>query len=740
MTGASTATDIRLRAPDWRLAAVVALSGSPLLLFRSEPLHWAWPALGLLLLPLLRRGRGGWLVGLGLLAWMALIYQQTWEQRLSAAEERTLVGLVEAPVQSTGDGLRFSFQPDGPAVGRLRVSWYAAQDRPRAGECWELQLRLRPPRGSANPGGPDYEAWLFREAYAGRASVRQGRPCGPTGSSRPESPTQRWRSHGPARAVASLNALLLGDRSGMSDADWTVLRRTGTSHLFAISGLHLGLVAGAAWGLGVLLWRALLWRWLPRARDPAALLAAAAAVSYAAISGFGVPVQRALIMCLLGLLLIVGGRERPALALLGLAAVLVVGLNPMVLLGPGFWLSFSAVLAIILYLKRWPQQPRWRRLLGLQLWLSLFLLPLVWFCFGGVAWLSVPVNLLLVPLFGLLLPALMLGAAADVLLDWSDPLRVLLLLLELLWRMLDAVAAPAWSYTSLAQPGLSATVLAMAGLAWLVLGRGRRRAAGLLCLLPLLGAGEGRPAPGELRVWFWDVGQGQSVLLQTAHRDLLYDAGPAWPGGFDAGARLVVPALRSIGVRRLDRLIISHPDSDHAGGAAAVREAFGLGAAPPPCIAGEAWDWDGVHFELLHPEPGDWSDNDGSCVLLVRTAAGRSLLLTGDIQRAGEAALLRVPERLRVDLISVPHHGSSSSSSAEFLAAVSPRWAVVSSGWGNRWGFPRPDVMARYAERKVQVLQTAEQGALRFDMGAQLSWSAHRVTSRRLWREMPAPP
>ncbi len=734
MKGASTATDSRLRAPDWRLAAVIALAGSALLLFRAAPLHWFWPLLGLLLLPWLRQRRSGVVIGLCLLSWMALSYQQAWQQRLVAQGEQTLSGHIEGPVQPSGDGYRFAFRPGAAGIGRLRVSWYATDAVPQPGQCWELQLRLRPPRGSANPGGSDYEAWLFREGYAGRASVRAGRPCGAALHSWREGRQRAWEPLGSARAVATLNALLLGDRSGMGDTEWAVLRRTGTSHLFAISGLHLGLVAGAAWGLGLLLWRALLWRWLPRARDPAAALAALAALAYAGVSGFGVPVQRALIMCLLGLLLLVAGRSRPAMPLLALAGMLVVAWNPLVLLGPGFWLSFTAVFAIILYLQRWPRQGRLLQLVGLQVWLSLILLPLVWFCFGGVAWLSVPVNLLLVPLFALLLPALMLVTLADLLLGWAGGLRLMLAVLEHLWRLLEAVAAPSWVYGDLPDPGLAASLLAMAGLAWLVLGRARSRAAGLLCLLPLLAAGEGRPAPGELRVWFWDVGQGQSILLQTASHDLLYDAGPAWPGGFDAGARLVVPALRSIGVRRLERLIVSHPDSDHAGGAPAVRQALPVTQPVSSCRAGEVWNWDAVRFEILHPGPGAWSDNDGSCVLLVSSAAGRRVLLTGDIQRAGEAALLQAPERLRAELMSVPHHGSDSSSGAAFLAAVAPRWAVVSSGWGNRWGFPRPAVLARYAHQGVQVLLTAQSGALRFDLGTDIRWSGHRAASQRLWR------
>ncbi len=726
--------------PNWVWVAVTGLLGSALLLLRSEPLPpWLFLPL-LLLLPWMGRQRLTLLLSIALLSAMALDYALGWHQRLSVeVKALDLQGEIVGQPQQSPALARFDLRPEAETVGLLRVVWYRPDQPLRTGQCWRFRLQLRPPHGSLNPGGLDYEAWLFRQAYAAQASVRVARPCDerdplPAASARPH-----FADLGSVRAVASLHALLLGERSGMTDQDWTVLRRTGTSHLFAISGLHLGLMAGFGFFLGLLMWRLLLWRVLPRQRDVGVAAAVLVACAYAYVAGFGVPVQRALLMCLLGLLAVLSGRRKQMITIWAFALVVVMALEPKVVLSAGFWLSFLAALAIILYLQAFPEQGRLRQLLGIQLYLSLVLAPLSLFFFGGVAWLGLPVNLLLVPAFGVLLPVLLGAFMMARLLHWDGPLQLMLSVLEWLWQILERLAAVPGGYVHHSAPSLALLMVVMIGLLALPLLRLRGRVLTLILLLPLLLKGPVRPPDGAFWLWVWDVGQGQSVLVQTRHHAVLYDAGPAWAQGYDAGERVVVPAMHALGVRRLDRMLISHADMDHAGGAGAVAAALPigerLGSGGQACRAGQAWAYDGVRFEVLHPAGAQGKDNNLSCVLRVVAASERAALLSGDIERLAELELLSRQAILRADVLLVPHHGSATSSSAEFIDAVTPRLALVSAGWRNRWNFPRPEVLARYRAAQVPLFISGASGAMKVEVGGELALRAWRASRPRLWRE-----
>jgi competence protein ComEC len=225
---------------------------------------------------------------------------------------------------------------------------------------------------------------------------------------------------------------------------------------------------------------------------------------------------------------------------------------------------------------------------------------------------------------------------------------------------------------------------------------------------------------------------------------LLFDTGPAFASGFDSGADIVLPALSAGGRRGLDRLIVSHSDNDHAGGAAAVVAAFpGAEILHGPdvttlggslCERGEAWRWDGVEFRMLHP-PADFGPrgNDSSCVLQV-AASGHSLLIPGDIERRGENALLAAGAG-RADVVIVPHHGSATSSSPALVAALGPKFAIASAGFANRWGFPKPDVAARWRRSGATVLSTADAGAVSIALTARgVAIGAERDRRHRYWQ------
>lgn len=740
---------------NWPLLALGSMLGGAFMLLRSAPVSPAWFALPLLLLPWSGRWRSNVLVMSCLLAWIAFSFQQHWEQRVAQPlNVNGISGWVEAELSRRQNSVHFAWRVDHVDheldKRLIRVAWYRDAPKIEPGQCWRLDLRIRPPRGSTNPGGMDYAAWLFREAYAAKANVRSGQSCGLAA----QGLRQRWRSQFAdqlsaagigTRAAATVSALLLGDRSAMQSTDWDVLRRTGTSHLFAISGLHLGLIAALGWFLGRWLWSLVLYRCFARRRDVAALLAALFALIYAWMSGFALPVQRALIMCIVGLAILLGGRANRPFELLALAWVIVLAMQPLSLMMPGLWMSFIAVFGILVYLQRFASQPWWLQLLGIQLSLSLLLLPIGMLLFGGASVYSAAVNLVLVPVFSVLLPAL-LGATLLLQFGCQWPIDLLGRFLDGIWTALEFVSAQSMAYLQPQSPGLLLSALACALIVALLLWPGRAVIARAIlltlfaacCLWPRSQA----IAAGELSIWFFDVGQGQSVLLQTQNHSLLYDAGPAWPGGFDAGASIVVPSLRQLGVSALDALVISHGDSDHAGGSQAVLEALPVkqhwGYRAQQCRAREAWVWDAVRFEWLHPgEDMPSNDNNQSCVLLISNAHGRRLLLAGDIEASVERELLRREDLGFVDVLSVPHHGSSSSSSKPWVERLRPTLAVVQAGYDNRWKHPSAKVRRRYQDVGSQLYNTGDYGALRVHLGAELELNSQRQLQPRLWHFYP---
>ncbi len=642
--------------------------------------------------------------------------------------------------------------------GRVRLSWYRDAPKLRAGEGWRLTARLRRPRGLLNPHGFDYEGWLHRAGISATGYVR-GASSNATVEGGPglDGLRQSIRDGlaervGESRGGAVLVALTVGDRSGLDDTAWDVFRRTGTSHLVAISGLHISIVAGIAFFAGRRLARlvpGLLTR-LP-ADSAGAVAALACAAGYAALAGFALPTQRALLM----LALVMGGRllRRPLrpFRALAIALVLVVLHDPPSVLSAGLWLSFGAVTVILLAVA-WRSEPAaWRAIGGVQWRLFVGLAPVLLAFQLDVSLSSPLVNLVAVPVFSFLLVPLALCSALAFTL-FGEPAAPLLELAALAIDLACAALAWAAGLTPVVGPGMYVAPAAWLGLltaaALLVMPRGLPgRWLGLLFLLPLLHSNTPSPEPGALDLTVLDVGQGMSVVVRTSGHALLYDAGPRTYGGFDAGRSVVLPYLRGEGLDRLDRVVLSNGDADHAGGLAAVLEGVSVGdvlsgeadrvddARVRSCQAGERWRWDGVTFRVLHPPAGGgWAGNDASCVL--RIDNGRhSLLLTGDIERAGERRLVADQgARLDSDLVVVPHHGSATSSSPPLVEAVRPVYAVVSAGHGNRYGFPRGKVLDRWRAVGAKVLNTAQTGAIRFTLSPSAGLAGPELARERLSR------
>ena len=730
----------------------------------------------------------GWLMGVVLLgaAVALLLAEMRLQQRMpdfAGRVDRTVSGVIDDFPRADAGNCRFRIRvgdiaDQGPRLERILVTWYDCDEPPRAGETWRFKLRVRAPRGLANPGGFDFEQWAFRENLSATGYVRDelapqrlaGCEAGPRLLCARAALVERLRGWlGGNSGLPYVIALTTGARHLLADADWEVLRRTGTAHLFAISGLHVGIVAWFAWlagsGLGRVVQR------LPggiRARHAAVAISFLAALGYAALAGFAVSTLRSLAMITAVLAFTQMRRHGGLGAALGAALLVVLLPDPFAVLSPGFWLSFGAValLALSALSLREPVSGigrtgtstasfRVRRLAVAQWRISLGLAPLVLIFFGEVSLIGAAINLMAIPLFSLLIVP---GLLASLLLTAIWPAAGVFLLqngsglLAAVMSMLSQLSVldlAAWAPPDF---GFLPALLALAGVVWLLAPRPApaRWAAPLLLVPAVLGL-DRNPGQTELAVTVLDVGQGLAVLVQAPEYNLLYDAGPRYSSS-DAGDSVVLPAIGSLGVRRLHALVVSHGDSDHAGGAASVLSAHPEAEliSPAPygleanryrrCVTGLQWTAGAVRFRALNPDPGAGSrGNNDSCVLIVE-APGVRVLLPGDLESSGESRLVDGGLDGPFDLVLSPHHGSSSSSSRRFVRAVRPRLVAHSTGYFNRWGFPRDAVVARWAREGARQWDTGASGALRFESsgGNPLELATEwRRDKARLWTYPP---
>ncbi|MEN5263727.1 DNA internalization-related competence protein ComEC/Rec2 [Stenotrophomonas sp. TWI587] len=762
--------------PIFGKACVVALlAGICVIVFspRLLPLGWgvAAAASGILfwILPCRFRLLGAALFGFG---WAALHGHAGLARQLPPGAppvDHALHGRVISLPHHGPGGTRFRFRvDDAPAMpaelrGRdLALGWYdgfrgAADDRRRtlrAGERWSLTVRARPPRGRVNPGGFDAEGYALRQRVAGSGYVRepaQAHPLGePTGL-----PAWRERmAEAIARAVQSdgrrfVQALALGDTRGLSQGDWDDLRALGVTHLVAISGFHVGVVAGVAALLASGLWRCLplLGLYVPRPMGAAAAAVAGAAL-YAAAAGFALPTVRTVLMIAVVAAARCSRRRASVAQSLSLAALAMLLFDPLAVLAPGFWLSFAGVLWLIWCLPG--REQGWLRgFLSAQGVATVALLPLTVALFGQASRAGPLVNLVAIPWWTMVVvPLALLGTALEALIDGAGrwPWQLAAWCFEASWWLFGHAARSELSLWWLPQANRWALISAVFGVFWLLLPRGSGgRVPALLLCLPLLWPARHGPGEGEVELLVMDVGQGLAVAVRTRRHTLLYDTGPGADDGFDAGERIVVPTLRALGQGRLDRIMISHDHRDHTGGLRGVRRSFpGATLQAPPgtlrgravaCHAGQSWQWDGVTFRVLHP-PRDVPQptNDSSCVLRLETPQG-AILLAGDIEKRSEALLVQqAGALLAAEAVVVPHHGSASSSTPAWVAAVAPGLAIVSSGHRNRFGHPRAEVVARWQAVGAEVLNTADSGAVRVWLGREgLQVREQRVFERRWW-------
>jgi competence protein ComEC len=690
-----------------------------------------------------------------------------------------LSGVVAGLPQALERGVRFEFDVEDAGTGvpsRISLAWYRSPDAVddeasplipvRAGERWRFTVRLKRPHGNLNPHGFDYEAWLFergiratgyvRPRSAERIDARVWRPGYAVEMLR-EHIRDRFRAALPDASHAGiLIALAIGDQHSIDAELWQTFARTGITHLMSISGLHVTMFAGLFHALTNWLWRrsARLPLRLP-AQHAAAIGGLFAAFCYCLLAGFAVPAQRTLYMLAVVALARLARREIATSRVLLLALLLVLLLDPWAVLAAGFWLSFGAV-ALLFHIGGGRLGPaHWLLEWGRAQWaVTLGMLPALLALFQQFSLVSPLANAVAIPVVSFIVTPLALAGA----LPFLDPLLSLAhLVTGWLMVFIDWLAALPLAIWQQAAPPAWAVLLALAGGIWLLLPRGfPARWLGLLAFLPLLTAVPPRPAVGTAEVTVLDVGQGLAIHVQTSAHDLLFDAGPAFSAEADSGNRIIAPYLRAMGVRGLDVLVISHADKDHEGGAASVLAALpvavlkaslpfehALSAQPvpqQPCVEGDSWIWDGVRFDMLHPgaEALSRKTNDVSCVLRV-TAGGKSMLLTSDIEAVSEAVLLkRHPADLAADVMTAPHHGSRTSSTSGFIAAVAARDVIFPVGYRNRFGHPKEDVVARYVEAGARLHRTDADGAVRVGLGAAGTNFRHeREERRRYWHARP---
>ena len=740
------------------------------------PTRWVDFALGIAgLLIAALRSRWRWF-GFVLLAaaWTMLRADLALSRRLPPAlegEDVVVTGTIHGLPRAQDDGTRFEMdiqtaEHDGRVIalhGLVRVSWHEAAPVLEPCAHWHLRLRLKRPRGMIDPGGFDFERYALEQGIVATGYVREDADNRARGSDAICVDRLRARigdaisaTLGPGASADLLRALAFGDQHAMDEHEWAIARATGIPHLIAISGLHIALFAG----FGVALMR-LLWKLAPQLtlRWPAPLIEAVAsllfAIGYATLAGLGLPTRRALVMIAALLVANLARRARAPVQGLALAVIALLAWDPLCVLSAGFWLSFVGVAWLMFCLggaldrRRW-----WRELVTAQGVASLGLLPLgIWF-FGQSSLIGPLANLIAVPwICFLVLP---FTVAASLILLVAPTIGVPLLqfagwAMQTLWWLLEKIAGWPGALWYFPEPSLWALILAMLGAFWLLLPRGMpARALGLLLLLPLLWPARTPLADGEFETLMLDVGQGLAFVVRTREHALVYDAGARFPSGFDLGDAAVVPALHALGIGHLDRMIISHGDNDHAGGAAAVLAAYPslpvesgepdrLKIPVTPCLAGEAWNWNGVSFRIVHPSlPLSTRNNDRCCVLDVRSGASE-LVLSGDITAAVEAQVAAALAPIAPQLVlQVPHHGSKTSSSQGFLDALHPLLALVSSGYRNHFHHPSPDVVARYAVRRVDLLNTSQSGFVDVRFGADVPpriVERGRVDRHPYWRE-----
>ena len=716
-----------------------------------------------------------------------------WEQKTIA-----IVGVVASVPEVAERGVRFRFDvekvltKEAVVPSHISLNQYAyygdtayknspekpatqtpATNQFHAGERWQLTVRLKRPHSTANPHGFDFESWALGENIRATGSIKNNAENHKLNDFvwRPNYVVEHLRENIKQRIDRVLEskpysgiiqALVMGDDNQISLEDWQVFLHTGTSHLMSISGLHITMLAGLAFGLLSYLWRRMpiLVMRLPT-RKAATLAGVTTAFIYALVAGFSVPSQRTFYMLMVFAVALWSGRQLVISQVLAMALFIVVLLDPWAVNAPGFWLSFGAVAMLAYALGARIGQVHWFKAAIQTQWaVTIGMLPLLLIMFGQASIISPIANAFAIPVISFIVtPLALLGSFSPIDAGLQLSYQALIICMDVL-KWLNQSPLVTWQQHA---PPVWTLLPALIGIMWLLLPHGwPMRWLGLIGLLPMFLVVPIRPALGGMKVTVLDVGQGLGVVIQTATHTMLYDAGPQYNAQSDAGSRIVVPYLQGEGIKKLDGFVVSHNDNDHSGGMQSVltlmspawlANSFEAQIPIPKttkriaCFTGQSWIWDKVRFEMLYPAIESYADtafkdNNRSCVLKITSQSG-SMLLTGDIEKEAEHYLLETsPEKLKSDAMTAPHHGSKTSSTEDFVVAVHPGVSVFTVGYLNRFGHPKPVVVERYRDAGSLLYRSDYDGAVEIDFVTdetgqhEIHMQNWRKQNKRYWHDV----
>lgn len=629
---------------------------------------------------------------------------------------------------------------------KLKLYWFG-KSRPDLipGQFWRASLSLKPPRGLENQHGFDQTKHWYRHGVVGVGSVRQ-KPAPQLMNESTATIRQTIFERLKAAFTNEPNlglvqALVIGERVNVSQDQWQLFRDTGTSHLMAISGLHVGVVLGFVYVVV-----SLLWRLSPRAclcvpsSSVAAVAALLAAAFYCHLADWSLPTIRAFTMAICFLAFPLTGLHMSLWRRWVVALFLILLFDPKAVLGPGLFLSFGAVAAIIYWLNNTESLKPWLRWLGLHLFISLALAPVVMWWFDETSIVSPLANMLAIPIASIAVPLLLLATA--LLMVWQS--LGMVLFTAAFW-LLNVMQWILMHITQLAVPSVSLWVLlgSMVLLVSIAVWVFKQRKHGVVMLfVTLFTAWRGSEPSTPLKVTVFDVGQGLAVLIQTRSKNVLYDTGSGGKYRADRARQVILPHLKAAGVDKLDSVIISHSDNDHAGGVSTIAENIDVGewrsgtpenlaVSALPCVAGKT-QMDGVTWQFYPSASTSDNTNNRSCVLKIGYQ-GASILLPGDIERARENKIMH--HDLKADVLIAPHHGSRSSSSPGFIRAVGPRHVIFTTGYLNQHRHPANVVEKRYAAIKSNAMNTAYDGAITLKV-IEGRWkiTTHAQNNTEFWR------
>ncbi len=703
----------------------------------------------------------------------AMFGQWQLSQRLPAdliKQDLQVTGVVIGLPRQHGKNLFFDFQVesathDGEAVdfaGKVSLVWYRNKITPLPGQRWQMSIRLKPPVSTLNHGLYDRERRLFADGYRAVGYVRDKQLY----QYREDSIwtgridamrfliQQRLQAIASNQAMATLRALVIGDKSAIDQDSWTLFRQAGINHLVAISGLHISLISLLFYGLTGVVWRASAFfcQWLPAPKAQAAV-AIVAALFYAALAGFALPTQRAVIMIAVVLTYRLLSIKQSLNLQLALALIIVLLFSPIAVIDVSFWLSFLAVFAIVFSLQGYLRLNRWQNLIWLQFSIAIMLLPLQMLTFGELSLIGPVVNLVLIPVFSFIYVPL--GLLLSVLITLPMQSSWLVAAMNLYLGSLEMVfllikQAVDFAGGNLQMPQLNWQHGILLSISVLLFFLPYRRLFKLIAMLLVIVVLQRPPVlqrDDSLYLSLLDVGQGLAVLLKSGDNTLIYDLGPAF-GGKNATRSVVMPMLKNSAVEQLHTVIISHSDKDHAGDFRSllqsypVKQVFSgepgkLNSRLPikHCRQGDRWRWQQTQFEFLNPAYSGKGNNNASCVLLIRQ--GRTaILLTGDIEASMEKQLMQQIADLQAAIVVIPHHGSHSSSTPAFVDRVNPEIVLNSSGYLNRYKFPHDQVLQRWTSHSSIFLDTAKVGQIHLEIaagGSILDLYGERQRNRRYW-------